>query len=231
VKHSVSFILGGLFAFLALAGPLVRAQADSQPGEPGVLYLEGNVPGKVTATLKTSLTLFLQRDFLMTRAILKPGETIQVVGACPEGYLVKGTDHNNTVEGWIHSGDLPKEVDPALFVQARKNEDQRAAVAVAIVNKNVIAGMTPEEVEQAVGSPQQTSSRMADHSSALVWTFITYKEEPQYAYALDSLGRPQMQTYYVKIPLGQMVVSFENGVVSSVEQHASDPSHPGVVAN
>jgi len=40
-----------------------------------------------------------------------------------------------------------------------------------------------------------------------------------------------MQTYYVKIPIGQMIVDFAEGVVTSVEQHKTDPNSPGVVTN
>ena len=40
-----------------------------------------------------------------------------------------------------------------------------------------------------------------------------------------------LNTYYVKVPIGQLIVAFVNGAVISVEQHKSDPNAPGVVTN
>jgi hypothetical protein len=35
----------------------------------------------------------------------------------------------------------------------------------------------------------------------------------------------------VKIPIGQMTVSFAKGVVATIDQHKTDPNSPGVVTN
>jgi hypothetical protein len=226
VKRLVSFLAWGCLAMLA-----ARGQTDPALREEGVLYLEGNVPGKVMATVKAPTTLYLRRDFQMVLAVLNPGQSVEVVGSSAEGYLLKGTARNNTVEGWVHPEDLPTGFDSTIFERARKNEEQQAAVAVAIANKTVIRGMTPDEVEQAVGHPTETASRSDAHGSSLTWIFTTYREEPQYTYAIDPFGRPLLQTYYVKIPVGQLVVSFEGGTVASVEEHTSDPNSPGVVTN
>ena len=69
------------------------------------------------------------------------------------------------------------------------------------------------------------------HGDALTWIYTTYREDPQYEYSIDAFGHPVMQTYYVKVPIGQMVIQFVNGAVYSVEQHKTDASAPGVVNN
>ena len=102
-------------------------------------------------------------------------------------------------------------------------------MAVAIANKSVIQGMTPDEVTLALGKPTQTSSRTDANGTQLTWVFTTYREEPQYTYTLDPFGRAVLQTYYVKIPIGQLIVNFDNGGVTSVEEHKTDPNNPGVV--
>ena len=104
-------------------------------------------------------------------------------------------------------------------------------MGVAITNRSVIQGMTPDEVKQSVGRPEQISSRVDPGGTALTWIYTTYREEPQYQYTLDAFGRPVLQTYYVKIPIGQLIVGFANGAVISVEQHQTDPNSPGVVTN
>jgi hypothetical protein len=216
---------------LALSCTWAPAQIAPEFQEQGVLYLEGNLPSNVTATFKVATTVYLHRDFQMVIASFGPGQEAELIGMSPEGYLLKGTYRNNTIIGWIHPEDLPTGIDPSIFETAKKNQAHHDAVAVAIANKSVIQGMTPDEVKQSVGRPEQVSSRTDPSGSMLTWTFTTYREEPQYNYALNAFGRAVLQTYYVKIPIGQLIVSFVNGAVTSVEEHKTDPNSPGVVTN
>jgi len=218
---------------LVLAFFLSFAQAQIPPElrEQGVLYFEGNLPDKLTTTLNTSTTVYMHRDFQMALAYLGQGQEVELIGMSSEGYLLKTNYRNNTVVGWIRPEDLPSGIDPTLFKTAKKNQERRDAVAVAIANKSVIQGMTPDEVKQSVGRPDQISSHTDIHGSVLTWTFTTYREEPQYDYTINALGRPVLQTYYVKIPIGQLVVNFENGAVTSVSQHKIDPQSPGIITN
>ena len=218
---------------LLLAFSLAGAPAQIAPEfqEQGVLYFDGNLPDKVTTTLHAATTVYLHRDFQMALAALYPGQKVELIGMSPEGYLLKTNYRNNTTIGWIRPEDLPSGIDPAIFAEAKKNQARRDAVAVAITNKSVIQGMTPDEVKQSVGRPEQVTSRVDPSGSALTWVYTTYVEQPQYQYSLDAFGRPQMQTYYVKIPIGQLIVTFANGAVISVEEHKTDPNSPGVVTN
>jgi len=220
-------------ALLLLALSMIGAPAQIDPAlrENDVLYFEGNLPGKITAPLQTATTVYLRRDFQTALAALYPGQKIELIGVSPEGYLLKATYRNNTVTGWIRPGDLPPGIDPALFAEAKKNQARHDAVAVAITNKTVIQGMTPDEVRQAVGPPGQTTSRVDSSGSALTWVYTTYREDPQYQYSFDAYGRPSLNTYYVKVPVGQLIVAFANGTVVSVEQRKTDPNSPGVVTN
>jgi hypothetical protein len=199
--------------------------------EEGVLYFEDNLPNKVTVQVKAPTTVYSRRDFLMAVAYLAPGQQVQLLGMSPEGYLLKGDFRNNSVTGWIKPADLPSGIDPALFALAQKNQQRHDAVAVAIANKSVIQGMTPDEVRQSLGKPDQTSSRTDASGTQTTWVFTTYRLEPQNTYTLDPFGRAVLQTYYVKIPIGQLIVNFDNTGVVAVEEHKTDPNSPGVVTN
>lgn len=216
---------------LALSISWASAQIAPELREQGVLYFEGNLPDKVTATLKVSTVVYLQRDFKTALASLNQGQEIEIIGMSPEGYLLQGNYRNNTITGWIRPEDLPTGIDPSLFKTAQANQARHDTVAVAIANKSVIQGMTPEEVKQSVGRPAQTSSRDDANGLILTWVFITYREEPQYSYVLDAFGQPRQQLYYVKVPVGQLIVNFENNAVISVEEHKTDLRSPGVVTN
>ncbi len=208
-----------------------RADGDLDLREDGVLYFEDNLPTPVTAVVKNPTTLFLHRDFQSALAGLDPGSEVELIGMSPEGYLVKGTYRNNTVTGWIHPADLPPGIDPKLLEQATKNQERHNAVADAIAHKAVIRGMTQDEVEQSLGRPEQTTSHTDDNGQQVTWVFTTYGIEYESSYAPGPYGRAVLQTYPVKVPVGQLIVNFANGGVVSVDEHKTDPSSPGVVTN
>jgi hypothetical protein len=216
----MAFSIGGL-----------RAQIAPELREPGVLYFEDNLPDKITTTLQNQTTVYLNRDFQTALAGLYAGQNVEIVGMAKAGYLLKTNYRNNTVMGWIRPADLPPGIDPALFATAVKNQQRRDAVAVAIANKTVIQGMTPDEVKQSVGRPDQTASHTDANGTVLNWSYITYREDPQYTYAMNAFGQPVMQTYYVKVPIGELDVSFADGFVTSISQRKTNSNAPGIVTN
>lgn len=229
MKSLIHPIKWSCLLLLALSLSGAPAQIAPELREEGVLYFEGNLPHKITATINIETTVYLRRDFQMALAALYPGQKIELIGMSPEGYLVKAEYRNNTITGWIHPADLPTGVDPTLFEEAKKNQARHDTMAVAIANKTVIQGMTPEEVTQSVGKPEQTSSHTDANGTTLTWVYTTYREEPQNTYVMGPFGRPILQTYYVKVPIGQLIVNFANNVVVSIEDHKTDPNSPGVV--
>lgn len=222
-----------LLGALALVCSIFPLRADIAPElrEDGVLYFEDNLPGRIFATVHASLTIYAHRDFQTAVAQIYPDQKIELLGMANEGYLVKTTYRNNTVTGWIHPEDLPSGLDPSIFAQAKKIQAWRDTVAVAIANKNVIQGMSPDEVKQAVGKPNQVTTSTDEHGMSVVWNYVTYREDPQYEYVLNGFGQPVLQTYYVKVPIGQMTIGFTNGTVSSIVQKRGDSNGPGIVTN
>ena len=156
MKRPYLLVLYALLLLLSVVG--ARADLDPALREQGVLYFEGNLPERVIATIHATTTLYLHRDFQLPLAALYDGQKVEIIGMAPEGYLLTTTLRNNTTTGWIKPNDLPSGIDPAIFVTAQKNQARRDAVVVAIANKNVIQGMTPEEVKQAVGAPNGVAS-------------------------------------------------------------------------
>ncbi len=216
---------------LALSITCAPAQIAPELREEGVLYFDGNLPNKVTGTLQNQTTVYLHHDFQTALAALFTGQNVEVLGMCPDGYLIKTNYRNNTVMGWIRPADLPSTIDPKLLETAQKNQARRDAVNVAISNKTVIQGMTPDEVKQSVGRPDSMASRTDASGSVQSWTYTTYREDPQYSYALNNFGQPVLQTYYVKVPVGHMQIDFTNGAVSAISQRKTDPNSPGIVTN
>ena len=190
---------------LLLALGLSRAPAQIAPElqEQGVLYFDGNLPNKVTATIHSATTVYLHRDFQMALAALYSGQKVELIGMSPEGYLLKTTYRNNAITGWIHPEDLPTGVDPTLFEEAKKNQEHRDAVNVAITNKNVIQGMTPEEVKQSVGRAgtgvdPHRSQRFSDN----VDLYHLSRRSPVRLFTRFVLGGPFCKPTTSRFPLG-----------------------------
>ena len=224
-------ILWSCAFLMALAIDVAPAQIAPELREQGVLYFEGNVPEKITGTLQNSATVYLHRDFGTALAALYGGQNVEIVGMSREGYLIKTNYRNNTLLGWIRPADLPPGIDPAIFASAQKSQARHDAVTAAIASKTVIQGMTPDEVKQSVGRPDQMASHTDANGSVQSWTYITYREDPQSTYVQNAWGQPVLQTIYVKVPIGQLQVDFANGMVTAISQHKSDPNSPGIVTN
>jgi len=207
---------------------VVRADTDPALREDGVLYFEDSLPDRIVAPVTAPTTVYLRRDFATPLALIVPGQKLEIIGMSPEGFLVKGDYRNNAVTGWITPAQLPPGVDPKLIAQAKKDQARHEEVATAIRAKKVIRGMTPDEVRQSLGDPEQTSSRTDDSGTAQTWTYTTYTIVWQTTATPGYYGRAFVQTYPTKVPIGQISVTFANGAVSAIEEHKTDPESPGV---
>jgi hypothetical protein len=213
-------------AFLLAVG-LARADLDPALREDGVLYFSDSLPTVIVADVKTPTTVYLGRDFASPLALILPGQRLEVLGMSAEGYLVKGDYRNNAVTGWITPAQLPPGVDPKLIEQAKKNQARQVVVAKAIRAKQVIRGMTPDEVKLSLGEPEQTSSHTDESGTALTWIFTTYSIVYHTAAVPGYDGRAIFQTFPTKVPNGQVIVTFANGAVTAIEEHKTNPDSPG----
>lgn len=216
---------------LAFSISFAMAQTSPELREEGVLYFEGNLPDKITATLHSPVTVYLHRDFQMVLAVLDADQKIELIGMSPEGYIIRAKRQNNTINGWIRPEELPAGIDTSLFAKAKQNQAHHDDVAVAIANKSVTMGMTPDEVKQSMGNPEQVESRTDAKGTSLTWTYVTYQDQSQYGYSTDPYGRPILQPNPVKVPVGQTTVIFTNGVVSSVTEHKTDAKNGIIQSN
>jgi hypothetical protein len=160
----------------------------------------------------------------MPLASLFTGQKIEIVGVAPEGYLITCTYRNNSVSGWIMTGGLPPDVSLALLTQAKKTQERRNQMAGLIASKQVIRGMTVDEVHQSLGSPDQTSTHTDASGSTQTWVYTTYRDIMQTSYVPGPFGRPVLETLPTRTPVGQTIITFASGVVSAIEQHETNPA-------
>jgi hypothetical protein len=226
----VRLILAACAMLLALSA--VRADTDLSLREEGVLYFEDTTPNRIIAPVKKPTTLYLRRDFQDALALLVPGQSLELIGMAPEGYMVKGTYRNNAVTGWITAADLPPGVDPKVITDAKAAQARANQMAPAIREHRIVRGMTPDEVRQSLGDPEQTSTRSDDTGSTQSWTYTQYTSVWKTSYQPGYYGGQGIATTYLaKVPVGTTTISFVNGLVSAIEVHKTNPNSPSVQNN
>jgi hypothetical protein len=149
--------------------------------------------------------------------VLRRGTVAEVVAISDTAIRVRGTAQQGGVVGWVPATGLTP-MKPEFIESVKKNAQRKADVDALIAKGEVALNMTHEEVMSALGKPQKKSSKLDANGRQEVWEFIRYARIPQESTAFDPQGRPVISVVYVKVPAGKLSVTFENSLVSSLEQ-------------
>ena len=206
--------------FLALGLALFAVPAfaaSALPRETGAIYLEDLAikPVKVTVIGEAAVhSQIVNGNFL---GVLRRGTAAEVLAISDTALRIRGTAQQGGVAGWVPATGLtPLKTD---FVESVKKNAQRKADVDALIAKGEVAlNMTHEEVTAALGKAQKKSSKLDAKGRQEVWEFIRYARVPQETTVQDAQGRPVITTVYVKVPAGKLAVTFENNLVSALEQ-------------
>ncbi len=199
--------------------------------EPGVLYIHNSTTQPIQGKVSVITYIYGRRTFTTLVGTALPGQVIEIVAMAPEGYMVRVASNNGGVLGWIRPDELPNTVDINQLGQLQALYQHQQEVNVAIANKTVIRGMSEPEVQMALGKPGRTVKQTLSQGVFETWEYTTYKQTPQNDFTVDSTGQPVNRTYYERVPIGSLSVSFTNGLVSSVQEVRTDPESPGVYAS
>jgi hypothetical protein len=202
--------------------------ASGLPREPDAVYLEDLdiKPVKLTVIAEPAVySLLTNGRYLGT---LRKGTVAELVAVAEKAIRVRGTARQGGVVGWVDAAGLtPLKTD---FVESlRQNAKRKASVDALIAKGEVALNMTHEEVISALGKPQKKSSKLDAKGRQEVWEFIRYARVPQETTGYDSLGRLVSTIVYVKVPAGKLTVSFENNLVTSLEQTEGTTDVPGPI--
>lgn len=211
-------------AFVASAAPHVSAL----PRETGAIYFEDLAikPVKLTVIGEAAVQSQIQAGNFL--GVLRKGTVAEVIAISDTAVRVRGTAQQGGVVGWVPAAGLtPMRAD---FIENVKRNAQRKAEVDALIAKGEAAlNMTHEEVTASLGKPQKKSSRLDAKGRQEIWEFIRYARVPQETVGRDVLGRLVTNIVYVKVPAGKLSVTFENNLVSSLEQSEGAPEISGGV--
>ncbi len=214
---------------LALTFLTAHASAGSAlPREAGAIYLEDLAikPVKLAVIGEAPVqSQMVNGNFL---GVLRKGTPAEVIAISEAGVRVRGTAQQGGVVGWVPAASLTP-MRAAFIESVKKNAQRKAEVDALIAKGEVALNMTHEEVSAALGKPQKKSSKLDANGRQEVWDFIRYARVPQETVGRDVQGRLVTNIVYVKVPAGKLSVTFENNLVSSLDQTEGAPEVTGAV--
>ncbi len=202
---------------LALVIPALAFSASNLLREPGAIYLE-DISVKTLRINTTSDAAVNSKpsdgQFLGT---IKKGSAVELIAVTDAAYRVRGQATQGGVVGWVDAKSLTP-LKPEFLDSLRQNAKRKAEVVALIAKNEVALNMTPDEVAASLGKAQKKTSKLDAQGRKEVWEFVRYTRVPQETTGYDQTGRLVTNTVYIKVPSGKLTVTFENNLVTSLEQ-------------
>ncbi len=215
-----SLTIAALLTLSTLAAPPILR-------EPGATYLDDfGVKNVKLAVLSDAsvYSLLNQGRFL---GIIGKGRPVELLAVGEKGLRVRGMAQQGQVSGWVDATVLTP-LKPEFLESLRANAKRKAEVDALIAKNEVGLNMTHEEVAASLGKAQKKTSKLDAAGRKEVWEFIRYTRVPQDTTSYDREGRLVHSTVWVKVPAGKLSVTFDNSLVSALEQSEGTTEAPPV---
>lgn len=209
------------FASQAAAQAQSKSRLASKT-EPGSLYIEDILPKPVRLTVAGDSVIYYQTDMQRPLGQMAPGTTVQLVAMTDTGYKVRGRARHGDVAGWMRMADL-KSPDPQLADKLKAFYERQKKVEELIVNHQVALGMTSAEVELSLGKPTRKSAKITAAGREEVLEYSIFEKVPTTTTGRDPSGQLVQSIVYVKVEVGRLTVSFQNGSVSEISETMGNP--------
>lgn len=215
-----------VFGFAAVAEaqfrvvPVRKSKADREATslnrEDGAIYLEGLVKKEIKLRVTQAAPIYTTLAADRWLGNLPPQE-VTLLAISEKAYRVRGRAKQGQVAGWIGRG-MVDELDEEFEENLAKLHERQILVADLIDKQQVALGMTQEEVMESLGAPSKRNAKVDADGKSSNFEYITYDRVPQTTTALDRFGRPYQTITYLEVETGKVVIGFEQGVVSSIEE-------------
>ena len=219
-----------LFLSLALAIFTVQVPAagpaphvpSTLPREAGAIYLDDLAIRPVKLSVIGEAQVHSQIANGSFLGILRRGSVAEVVAIADTAVRVRGTAAQGAVVGWVPASGLTP-MKPEFIESVKKNAQRKADVDALIAKGEVALNMTHDEVAASLGKPQKKQAKLDAKGRQEIWEFIRYARVPQETIGRDQQGNLVRNVIYVKVPAGKLSITFENNLVSALEQSEGVP--------
>ncbi|MDB6069366.1 MAG: hypothetical protein JWL81_537 [Verrucomicrobiales bacterium] len=194
-----------------------QAQLFKKPSalsrEKGAFYIEDATDREVRVKTLTEAPVYSNLRGERRLGIIPAGRTVSIVAVSETALRVRGRAVHDNVVGWI-ARSAASPLDPKFMEQLRAATERRKAVDELIAKKQIAVGMTPEEVEAALGPPSERNSRVDAEGRRDTLEYVTYRTVSRQVIQYDQYGQPYYAFVPQKVETGRRSVDFVNGIVA-----------------
>ena len=210
--------IGFLLAVGLMLPVVAPAQLFRKPSalsrEKGALYVEDATDREIRLTTTAEAQVFSNLRGERRLGVIPAGRAVVIVAVSKTALRVRGRAVHDNVVGWVARSAVTP-IGDKVMAQLQAACERRLAVDGLIAKKQIAIGMTPEEVEAALGPPTERNSRVDANGRRDSLDYITYRTVSQQVLQYDRFGNAHYVLVPQKIETGRRSVDFVNGVVAS----------------
>lgn len=206
-------------AILAIACLLTLSTVAAPPilREAGAIYLDDFGVKAVRLAVVSDATVYSLLNQGRYLGVIGKGRPVELLAVSEKGLRVRGMAQQGQVSGWVDAASVTP-LKPEFIESLRANAKRKVEVDALIAKNEVGLNMTYDEVSASLGKAQKKTSKLDAGGRKETWEFVRYTRVPQQTTGYDWQGRLVESTVWVKVPSGKLVVTFENNLVSGLEQ-------------
>lgn len=213
-------IIFAAWVVLPAAGQVARAERRSLlDAEPGVVYLDRAVKEPVELKVVKEAPVYSDKEGKHRLGTLKAGQTVRLEAMTEKIYRVRGQGTRDGIAGWVAPWAFASK-DPEFVAHLKQLYERQIQVQALIEAKQVVVGMTLDEVSLSRGKPTKTSVRKTGKGQTGRWEYIDYEEVKNYVTRVNPAnGAVYRQLASVtREEKGRTTVEFEGDIVTAVEE-------------
>ena len=206
-------------AILAISALFVLSTFAAPPilREPGATYVGDFGVNTVRLFVLSDATVYSLINQGRYLGVIAKGRTVELIAVSEKGLRVRGNAQQGQVSGWVDAATVTP-LKPEFIESLRANAKRKVEVDALIAKNEVGLNMTLEEVTASLGKAQKKTSKLNAGGRNDVWEFVRYTRVPQETTGYDREGHLTRSVVWVKVPSGKLIVTFENNLVSALEQ-------------
>jgi len=190
-----------------------------------VLYLKTlDAPPVYLKTVRAT-SLYLTPSFNTYFTVLPKGQTVELLGIGPRQLQIRGRMSSGPAQGWVSRADctpVPDDLIRQLLEQKQKSERLDSAMA----RKEVILGMTTEQVRKVLGRPTDVTHIQEEGREVEVWTYYSFRTVPVTENYPDGNGVWQTRSYTTKVRTGSKTLYFKDDALARIEDKQENENLP-----